>query len=147
MDQPETTSVRLLTLPPSSSIALIRKLEHSSILHTLLTTPRSEQSSFLSSSPELESLYTAAANQGDTVIPEEGVEVEWHYTCFVPDLSTQRLLELDGDRWGPLEHAVLDDEQGVFDVKAREVIKKEYLEKDNGGRGGMFSVLALVHAG
>lgn len=62
----------------------------------------------------------------------------------MPDLSTQSLLELDGDRWSPVERAVLDDSKG-FGVKAREVIKKEYFGKANGSRGGMFSVLALVH--
>jgi ubiquitin carboxyl-terminal hydrolase L3 len=92
-------------------------------------------------------LYTAAAYAGDTVTPEEGVEVEWHYTCFVPDLDTQRLLELDGDRWGPVERAVLDAKAGEFGAKAREVIKSEYFEKENGARGSMFSVLALVHEG
>jgi ubiquitin carboxyl-terminal hydrolase L3 len=132
---------------PSCSIALTKQSGQGSILHTLLTTSPSEQSTFLSSSPELEKLYTVAANTGDTVTPEQGEEVEWHYTCFVPDLNTQRLLELDGDRWGPLEHAVLDDEQGTFGVKAREVIKKEYFGVARGtGKEGMFSVLALVHA-
>jgi ubiquitin carboxyl-terminal hydrolase L3 len=92
-------------------------------------------------------LYTAAANAGDTATPEESVEVEWHYTCFVPDPDTQRLLELDGDRWGPLERAVLDDKTGGFGIKAREVIEKEYFEVARGTeKEGMFSVLALVHA-
>ncbi|KAI4765117.1 hypothetical protein E4T52_00040 [Aureobasidium sp. EXF-3400] len=124
-------------------------IKHGSILHALITTPPPQQSDFLSLSPELETLYTTAANAGNTVTPEEGVEVEWHYTCFVPDLSTQSLLELDGDRWGPLERGVLNNGK-EFGVKAREVIKKEYLEdkgSKGGGKDGMFSVLVLMHEG
>ena len=66
----------------------------------------------------------------------------------MPDLSTQRLLELDGDRWGPMERAVLDNEEGGFGIKAGEVIKREYFEVARGTeKEGMFSVLALVHEG
>jgi ubiquitin carboxyl-terminal hydrolase L3 len=90
-------------------------------------------------------LYSAAAKQGDTATPEEDVEVDWHYTCFVPDSNMRVLLELDGDRWGSLKHAILENDGENFSEKAREVIKQEYLEKgQEGGREGMFSVLALV---
>jgi hypothetical protein len=52
---------------------------------------------------------------------------------------------LDGDRWGPLEHTYLESNGRDFSEKAREVIKKEYFGKAEGGeREGMFSVLALV---
>ncbi|KAI4849918.1 hypothetical protein E4T44_03051 [Aureobasidium sp. EXF-8845] len=116
-----------------------------SILETLVNIPSSQQSSFLSSSTDLETLYSAAANAGDTATPEQDVEVDWHYTCFVPDPDMRALLELDGDRWGLLEHAILESDERDFSEKAREVIKKEYFGKaEGGGREGMFSVLALV---
>jgi ubiquitin carboxyl-terminal hydrolase L3 len=90
-------------------------------------------------------LYSAAAKAGDTATPEEDVEVDWHYTCFVPSPHDHVLLELDGDRWGPLEHTYLESNGRDFSEKAREVIKKEYFGKAEGGeREGMFSVLALV---
>jgi len=78
--------------------------------------------------------------------------VNWHYTAFVPDTEGEGVLELDGDRWGPLAHAELDDREGEaeagFGAKARKVIKKGYFEKDRGRGGqGMFSVLALVREG
>ena len=78
--------------------------------------------------------------------------MNWHYTAFVPDTEGKVVLELDGDRWGPLTHAALDDREGEagagFGGKARKVIKKEYFEKDRGRDGrGMFSVLALVREG
>lgn len=117
--------------------------EKDSILYTLLTTPPPQHSSFLSTSPSLESLYTIAAESGDTPTPEQGEEVNWHYTAFVPDLKGKRVVELDGDRWGPLVHGDLADEAGAgFGVKARRVIKETYFESE--GIEGMFSVLALV---
>jgi ubiquitin carboxyl-terminal hydrolase L3 len=133
---------------PSRSTFLLRltpDTESDSILHKLLTTPPSLQSSFLSSNTDLETFYTAAAKQGDTATPEENVEVDWHYTCFVPNPDMHMLLELDGDRWGPLERGDLAQDVSDFGLKAREVIKKDYFEKvEEGGREGMFSVLALV---
>ncbi|KAH0284661.1 cysteine proteinase [Aureobasidium namibiae CBS 147.97] len=127
-------------------------IKKDSILHTLLETPPSQRSSFLASSTDLVTLYTAAANQGDTPTPAKGEEVNWHYTAFVPDPEGEGVLELDGDRWGPLSHAELDDRDGKagagFGAKARRAIKKEYFEKDRGRDGhGMFSVLALTREG
>ncbi|KAI4849910.1 hypothetical protein E4T44_03056 [Aureobasidium sp. EXF-8845] len=116
-----------------------------SVLHTLLTTSPSQRSEFLSSNTEIETLYTTAAKQGDTATPEQDDEVDWHYTCFVPSLDDRVLLELDGDRWGPYEHTFQESDGRSFSEKARDVIKKEYFGKaEGGGREGMFSVLALV---
>jgi len=64
----------------------------------------------------------------------------------VPDLQRNELIELDGDRWGPVIHAKLDKEGKGFGEMAREVMRKEYFEKvTESGKVGMFSVLALVN--
>jgi ubiquitin carboxyl-terminal hydrolase L3 len=121
--------------------------EPNSILQTLLTTLSLHHSSFLSTSPDLETFYTTAATSGDTRTPEQGEEVDWHYTCFVPGPDVRVLFELDGDRWGPLERGVLADDGSDFGEKARGTIK-EYFEGGEGrGKEGMFSVLALVREG
>jgi hypothetical protein len=146
----ETTSVfsPLSSSPPSPPLvssappSLTPNTEPNSILHTLLTAPPSQHSSFLSSSPDLETFYTTAATSGDTATPEEGEEVDWHYTCFVP--SSQKLYELDGDRWGPLEHAILADDESDFGEKAQGMIREYFEGSEGSGKEGMFSVLALV---
>lgn len=90
-------------------------------------------------------MYSAAAKAGDTATPEQDVEVDWHYTCFIPSADHRVLFELDGDRWGPFKHTSLESDGRDFSEKAREVIKKEYFGMADGGRReGMFSVLALV---
>lgn len=120
--------------------------EPDSVLHALLTTPPSQQSSFLATSTDVEVFYTVAANSGDTATPEQGEEVDWHYTAFVPDSDGKKVIELDGDQWGPVVHGDLTNSGKNFGSKAREVIKKEYFEKDKGS-SGMFSILALVRSG
>lgn len=132
-----------LSIPPTWLFTNTGDLtEQNSILHTLLTTPPSQHSSFLFSSTNLESFYNIAAKSGDTPTPEHGEEVNWHYTAFVPDLEGTGVLELDGDRWGPLVHGGLDGGNEGFGDKARRVIREEYFESE--GMEGMFSVLALV---
>jgi hypothetical protein len=131
----------LSSAPPS----LTTNTEPNSILQTLLTTPSPQYSSFLSSSPDLETFYTAAAKSGDTATPAEGEEVDWHYTCFVP--FSQKLYELDGDKLGPLERAVLAGDGADFGKKARRVIKEYFEGSEGSGKEGMFSVLALVREG
>lgn len=61
------------------------------------------------------------------------------------DAAGNKVIELDGDRWGPLVHDDLDGRDEGFGAKARRVIKTEYFERDE--MGGMFSVLALVRQG
>ena len=62
----------------------------------------------------------------------------------MPELQRNELIELDGDRWGPVIHAKLDEEGKGFEERAREMMRKEYFGKATGsGREGMFCVLAL----
>jgi ubiquitin carboxyl-terminal hydrolase L3 len=92
---------------------------------------------------ELEGFYAEAADQGDTQPPENGFEVDWHYTCFVSSAEKHKLYELDGDRWGPLYHADLDPDLEDFITKAIGLIRK-YFERAEEGKEVQFSVMALV---
>ncbi|KAG9672345.1 hypothetical protein KCU99_g6923, partial [Aureobasidium melanogenum] len=114
-----------------------------SILDRLINTPASQRSHFLDTCSELEEFYAEAADQGDTQPPEDGIEVDWHYTCFVSSAEKHRLYELDGDRWGPLYHADLDPDLEDFEMKAIGLIRK-YFERAEEGKEVQFSVMALV---
>jgi hypothetical protein len=57
------------------------------------------------------------------------------------------LYELDGDRWGPLERGVMDDDGSDFGEKARGMIREYFEGSEGSGREGMFSVLALMREG
>lgn len=110
----------------------------------LINTSAHRQSHFLDTSSELEHLYAEAAIQGDTQPPEDGVEVDWHYTCFAASAKKHKLYELDGDRWGPLYHADLSAALEDFETKAIGLIRK-YFERAEEGKEAQFSVMALVN--
>lgn len=122
---------------------LTLSIEPDSILDRLINTPASQRSHFLDTCSELEEFYAEAADQGDTQPPEDGIEVDWHYTCFVSSAEKHRLYELDGDRWGPLYHADLDPDLEDFEMKAIGLIRK-YFERAEEGKEVQFSVMALV---
>lgn len=124
-------------------LLLTTSIESDSILDKLINTPTDQQSHFLDTSSELEQLHAEAADQGDTQAPENGVEVDWHYTCFVAS-EKHKLYELDGDRWGPLCHADLDPHLSDFDTKAIGLIKKYFVRAEE-GKEVQFSVMALVN--
>ena len=113
-------------------------------MEQLINAPAPQRTHFLDTCSELEQLYTEAADQGDTEPPEDGVEVDWHYTCFVASVENHKLYELDGDRWGPLYHADLDPRLEDFDTKAIGLIR-QYFEHAEEGKEVQFSVMALVN--
>lgn len=112
-------------------------------MHSLITTPPSDRTKYIDTSKEMEDLYAAAASQGSTKPPDVGVEVDHHYTCFVPSVKERKLYELDGDRRGPLERAELREDLGDFDEKALKLMR-QIVEKEEGERKIYFSVMALV---
>ncbi|KAG9750231.1 hypothetical protein KCU73_g6628, partial [Aureobasidium melanogenum] len=118
--------------------------EPDSILDRLINTPASQRSHFLDTCSELEGFYAEAADQGNTQPPENGFEVDWHYTCFISSAEKHKLYELDGDRWGPLYHADIDPDLEDFDTKATGLIRK-YFERAEEGKEVQFSVMALIN--
>lgn len=125
--------------------SLTTKTEPGSILDELINTPANQRTHFLDTCSELEQFYAEAADQGDTQPPENGVEVDWHYTCFLASVEKHKLYELDGDKLRPLYHADLDPSFEDFDAKAVGLISR-YFEQAEEGKEVQFSVMALVDA-
>ncbi|KAF9875262.1 ubiquitin c-terminal hydrolase l3 [Colletotrichum karsti] len=97
----------------------------------------------LEGSKELEEAYASIAAKGDTAAPESAEdEVYYHYICFVKSPDTGHLYELDGDRKGPVDRGVPDEEQRV-DLGEKSIgIVRDFISK--GGENIGFSLMALV---
>lgn len=81
--------------------------------------------------------------RGDSTVPEDAQEeVDYHYVCFVK-YRHSHILELDGDRKGPIDKGVLlkhDDD--MLSESSMDVVR-EYIQREKGGNIG-FSLMALV---
>ncbi|WYZ41058.1 hypothetical protein EsH8_IV_001399 [Colletotrichum jinshuiense] len=97
----------------------------------------------LESSDELEEAYASIATKGDTAAPASAEdEVNFHYICFVKSPDTGHLYELDGDRKGPVDRGVPEEEEKVdLGSKSLDVVRKFIAQ---GGENIGFSLMALV---
>ncbi|KAM0276807.1 hypothetical protein ACHAQH_006396 [Verticillium albo-atrum] len=96
----------------------------------------------LETSRELEAAYDGVAKQGSTAAPPAEDEVNYHYICFVKSPDTGHLFELDGDRKGPVDRGVMEEEQHVdLGPKSLELVR-EYIKTGEGDVN--FSLMALV---
>ncbi|KXH28335.1 ubiquitin carboxyl-terminal hydrolase, family 1 [Colletotrichum salicis] len=97
----------------------------------------------LEGSQELEDAYAAIATKGDTAAPQSAEdEVYFHYICFVKSPDTGHLYELDGDRKGPVDRGVPDEEEKVdLGPKSVDIVRK-FIQQ--GGENTGFSLLALT---
>ncbi|KAF3354356.1 hypothetical protein VdG1_07821 [Verticillium dahliae VDG1] len=117
-----------------------------SVLDTLfsITAPMNpaQAAMVLETSKELEAAYDSVAKQGSTVAPPAEDEVNHHYICFVKSPDTGHLFELDGDRKGPVDRGVIDEDQRVdLGPKSLELVR-EYIKMGEGDVN--FSLMALV---
>ncbi len=105
--------------------------------------PPDERFSVLEDSAELEEAYAKVALQGTSRVPDSAEEeVYFHYVCFVKSHINGRLVELDGDRKGPVEiGSVLGPDEDVLAPGGVSVIR-EYMERERGNAN--FSLMALV---
>ncbi|KAF4845039.1 Ubiquitin carboxyl-terminal hydrolase isozyme L3 [Colletotrichum siamense] len=97
----------------------------------------------LEASTELEDAYSSIATKGDTAAPASAEdEVDFHYICFVKSPDTGHLYELDGDRKGPVDRGVPDEEQRVdLGQKSLDIVRQFIAQ---GGDNIGFSLMALV---
>ncbi|KAF6809304.1 ubiquitin carboxyl-terminal hydrolase [Colletotrichum sojae] len=122
-------------------------LKPGSLLDTLLsiTAPMdpAQAAMVLESSTELEEAYASIATKGDTAAPASAEdEVNFHYICFVKSPDTGHLYELDGDRKGPVDRGIPDEELRV-DLGDRSLdVVRDFIAK--GGDNIGFSLMALV---
>lgn len=95
------------------------------------------------------SIHLDAANQGQTAAPAAEANVDLHFTCFVPapdpkEKGKMRLVELDGNRGGPIDCGPCSDFLTVsflaymdlwyvqhFFQDAAEYIKANYIDPSN----------------
>ncbi|TEA22306.1 Ubiquitin carboxyl-terminal hydrolase isozyme L3 [Colletotrichum sidae] len=122
-------------------------LRPGSLIDTLLsiTAPMdpAQAAMVLEGSQELESAYTSIATKGVTVAPASAEdEVNFHYICFVKSPDTGHLFELDGDRKGPVDRGIPDEDERV-DLGSQSLdIVRDFIAK--GGDNIGFSLMALV---
>jgi len=92
-----------------------------------------ERAKLLEDTPLFKNIHAETASTGQTALPED-LNVDLHFTCFVeaPDASVRtstsgeysnRLIELDGTRNGPMDHGLVDD----FLKGVAEVVRKNFI--------------------
>ncbi|KAM3424144.1 hypothetical protein BST61_g11311 [Cercospora zeina] len=92
----------------------------------------------LEASDSIEDAYNLASARSQSVAPQSAEEeVDLHYICFVQ--HGQRLIELDGDRKGPIDRG--SSAPGMLRHDALKAIR-EYVEAEAGDL--RFNVMALV---
>lgn len=109
-----------------------------------------ERSKLLETTPLFADIHAEAAAGGQTAAPSADERVDLHFTCFVQapdgkareeeivaDDSSQRLIELDGRRVGPIDRGVCTD----FLADAVQFVKEKYMA---GSESMQFSMLALA---
>ncbi|KAJ4345439.1 ubiquitinyl hydrolase 1 [Didymosphaeria variabile] len=99
----------------------------------------------LEASQEIERIYSQAARMGESEISENPEdEVDFHFVCFVKDGSGREILELDGDRMGPVRRGQLaaSDEDLLGETGRR--IMKQYFKSEGDGGNVAFNLMALI---
>ncbi|KAK2061062.1 ubiquitin carboxyl-terminal hydrolase, family 1 [Colletotrichum caudatum] len=97
----------------------------------------------LEGSQELEYAYASVATKGDTPAPDSAEDdVNYHYICYVKSPDTGHLYELDGDRKGPVDRGIPDENEKV-DLGAKSLdIVRQFITQ--GGDDIGFNLMALV---
>ena len=127
--------IRLLPRVPNTILARILSL------YSVLEPSRRHE--ILEDSKELEDAYQKAALDGDSEAPSDPEEeVDFHYTCFVKSSTNERLYELDGDRPGPIDLAVLEPGDDILCETGLKAVR-DYVAAQGVDKIG-FSLLALV---
>lgn len=102
-----------------------------------------ERAALLEQSESIAKLHKEIAAAGQTEIPPgDKMKVDFHYTCFVQAPSDTpgvvRMIELDGERAGPIDRGVSED----LLVNATKFIKETYMSYDADSYG--FSIVAIT---
>lgn len=90
--------------------------------------PAAERPALLEHSAALRDAHAAVAVQGQTAAPDATDEVNLHFVAFVRS-SRGRLLELDGRRRGPVEHAI-DVPAGQLLASVAQFVRDQYIAQD-----------------
>ena len=104
-----------------------------------------ERAQFLYDNEEFEEAHQSVAELGDTVAPDaEGGNDSGHFVAFIKS-DDGRLWELEGDRKGPIDRGMLEEDDDVLSEKALSlgIGRIIELEKASGGGDLRFSCIAL----
>ncbi|KAG8909395.1 ubiquitinyl hydrolase 1 [Tulasnella sp. 408] len=106
-------------------------------------TPKSRALS-LEDSDDLEKAHAAAAQKGDSAVPEDPEdEVDYHYICFVKSNKNGHLYQLDGDRKGPVDLEIsLAEGEDLMEKKVLDILRGFIYGED--GDNQNFSLMALA---
>lgn len=113
------------------------------ILQAAIPLKPDDRAMVLESDEDLETVYASVAKKGDTDAPEAEEQVFFHYICFVKSQKTGNLLQLDGDRKGPMDLGPMEANEDVLSDKCLEVIRG-MVEAENSTNLN-FSLMVLVH--
>ncbi|KAL9941089.1 hypothetical protein V8E36_000577 [Tilletia maclaganii] len=115
----------------SSSAKARALIKPDSALEKLLTDVRTkapaERAQHIESSEALQTTHASAAQGGQTSAPAADDPIDLHFVCFVRHHG--RLIELDGDRKGPVDHGVAVDTQEELLPKAVKWIQENYMAR------------------
>ncbi|KAE8260878.1 hypothetical protein A4X13_0g64 [Tilletia indica] len=115
----------------SSSTKARSLIKSSSALEELLKDvrplPPIERASYLESFQQLQTTHASAAQGGQTSAPAAEDPVDLHFVCFVRHNGS--LVELDGDRKGPVDHGVALESQEDLLSKAVKWIQENYMSR------------------
>lgn len=103
----------------------------------------SERALVLEDSKELELTYAAAAVRGDSAVPRDPEAlVDFHYLCFIKSEQSGKVYEMDGDKKGPVDTAIVVQEDKDWLAEGLKLVKR-YIEREKDTNSN-FSLMALV---
>lgn len=103
-----------------------------------------ERDRILYDSPILEIMHGEAAQEGDSVVPEHGADVDYGFVAFVRG-KDNHLYELDGARKGPLDRGLVQPDEDILSERVLGLSVFPYINREKVDET-RFSVIALVDA-
>lgn len=83
----------------------------------------------------------AVSSEAQTAVPDrDGVELDHHFVAFIWDVKSERIFELDGTKFGPIDHGPSSLED--FEENTWEVIQKNFMQVEPDSLE--FSLMALT---
>lgn len=135
----------LLNAFSKSDEALVQNSYISKLANELEYLNVEERSRVLESDLELEQKHSSVASKGNTEAPDANDSIDLHYVCFTRSAratgsNSHQLIEFDGRRLGPIERAVLKDDEDLLSEPALKEIRT-FMAREK--ESPMFSILAL----
>lgn len=113
------------------------------LLDACISKTPSERAKILELSAELEQAHAAAAQSGDSDVPDNAEdEVDYHYICFARSDKDGHIYELDGDSKGPIDTGIFGPATDLLAPEPLSLIRR-YIDREHDNVN--FNLMALVH--